>query len=82
MKKYLILLGVLLSSQLSMAGDLAPTKAQIISQDSDVAWVKFIDNSDGDFFRFYLDGKTNKYQTKINHQKQYNTRHEIYNKTR
>ena len=59
MKKHLILLGVLLSSQLSIAGGLAPTKAQIISQDSEVAWVKFIDNSDGDVFRFYLDGQTN-----------------------
>ncbi len=59
MKKHLILLGVLLSSQFSMAEDLAPTKTKIITQDDSMAWVKFIDNSDGDFFRFYLDGKTN-----------------------
>ena len=59
MKKHLILLGVLLFSQLSMAEDLAPTKARIIAQDSAIAWVKFRDNSDGDFFRFYFDGKTN-----------------------
>ena len=59
MKKHLILLGVLLCSQLSMAEDLAPTKTKIISQDDSIAWVKFRDNSDGDFFRFYLDGKTN-----------------------
>ncbi len=59
MKRYLILLGVLLFSQLSMAEDLAPTKAKIIVQKNSVAWVKFIDNSDGDFFRFYLDGETN-----------------------
>ena len=59
MKKHLILLVVLLCSQLSMAEDLAPTKARIIAQKNGVAWVKFIDNSDGDFFRFYFDGKTN-----------------------
>jgi len=59
MKKHLILLGVLLSSQLSMAEDLAPTNVKIVSQDANMAWVKFKDNSNGDFFRFYLDGQPN-----------------------
>ena len=60
MKKQLILLGVLLCSQLSMAEDLAPNRTKIIAQNSRVAWVKFRDNSDGDFFRFYFDGKPNR----------------------
>jgi len=59
MKKHLILLGVLLSSQLSMAEDLAPTNVKIVSQNDNIAWVKFKDNSNGDFFRFYFDGQPN-----------------------
>jgi len=59
MKKHLILLGVLLSSQLSMAEDLAPTNVKIVSQNDNIAWLKFKDNSDGDFFRFYFDGQPN-----------------------
>jgi len=57
MKKHLILLGVLLFSQLSMAEDLAPTNVKIVSQNDNIAWLKFKDNSNGDFFRFYFDGK-------------------------
>jgi len=59
MKKYLILIFLLLLTQFSMATDLAPTGVKIVSQNSNIAWLKFKDNSDGDLFRVYFDGKPN-----------------------
>jgi len=56
-KRNIIILSCLIFSQLSMATDLAPTGVKIISQDKNIAWLKFKDNSNGDLFRFYFDGK-------------------------
>jgi len=52
-KTKLVLLGLVLSTSMGFANSsCAPTELEILGVDKGKTWLKFIDNSDGDYFSF------------------------------